>query len=137
MPKPLHRDEHLSAPLRRIRQQIAALDYICSGTLSYGTKKCGKPTCACAADPAAQHGPYYEWYRREGGRQVHTMVPTALGPLYEQAVQNYRKVRDLLRAWERESVRLMAALDEGKPARGKGFAQRRAARQRRSEREGA
>lgn len=56
---------------------------------------------------------------------MHTMVPTALGPHYEQAVQNYRKARDLLRAWERESVRAMATLIEHKSAGSNVFAPRR------------
>jgi hypothetical protein len=93
--------------LEEIRRRIAEIDYICSGTLLRRTKVCGKPGCACARDPRARHGPYYEWSRREKGRQVVTVIPVALAPSFHRAIRNYRRVLRLLRLWERESVRAM------------------------------
>ena len=95
--------------LAALRQQIAAVEYLCSGTLLRRRKRCGKAGCACAADPAARHGPYYEWSRREANRLVHTVLPPALAPAFAQAVRNHRRVRLLLRQWERESVRVLLA----------------------------
>ena len=51
--------------LRQARAQIAKIEFICSGTLFHRTKMCGKPNCACATDPKARHGPYFEWSRRK------------------------------------------------------------------------
>jgi hypothetical protein len=99
-----------AARLRTIQRRIAQLQYICSGTVSHQARQCGKPTCACAADPAAWHGPYYVWSRREEHRQVNTMLPQELGPFFEQAVENYRKLRDLLRVWERASAEALLAM---------------------------
>ena len=105
--------------LERIWKQIAALRYICSGTLMHKTKRCGRSSCACAHDESARHGPYYEWHRREDGRQVHSMVPNDVGPLFEQASENYRKLRSLLREWEKESARAMLTKSRRKPRKRK------------------
>ena len=105
--------------LRKLHKELAALGYICSGTLSHQTRSCGKPTCACAMDPAARHGPYYVWSRRENGRQVNTMLPNEVGPLFEQAVQNYRKLSELLRQWESVSAEAMTAEAPAKPQKKK------------------
>ena len=83
------------------------MDYVCSGTLVRRWKVCGKAVCRCHEDPAARHGPYYEWGYMEGGRQVHRMVSPAQAKLLRLAIRNYRTIRGLLRAWEAESVRLM------------------------------
>jgi len=98
--------------LEEIRRRVAALDYVCSGTLQRRTKVCGKPSCACARDPAARHGPYYEWSHREGGHTVYSVLPASLGPLLARAVRNYHRLRRLLRRWERESVRVLKARSE-------------------------
>ena len=57
-----------SSRIARIQRQVARMDLICSGTLLKRTKVCGKPNCRCARDPDAEHGPYYEWKRRENNR---------------------------------------------------------------------
>jgi hypothetical protein len=74
--------------IARLRERIARIDRLCSGTLLRRTKRCGKSGCRCAEDPAARHGPY--------------------------AIGNYRTVRRLLRAWENETVKLIDAELAGK-----------------------
>ena len=69
--------EGLRRRIEQIRRRITGMDYVCSGTLLKRTKVCGKPGCRCAQDPAARHGPYYEWSRLEGGRLVHSVLPPA------------------------------------------------------------
>jgi hypothetical protein len=93
--------------IARIHQAIQQLDLLCSGTLVKRTKICGKPGCRCAQDPAARHGPYYEWGYMKGGRQVHRMIPPGQAMLLRRSIANYRNVRRLLRRWEAETVRLM------------------------------
>jgi hypothetical protein len=95
--------------LRRLQAQILQLDLICSGTLYRRFRKCGKPSCRCASDPEARHGPYYQWSHMEDGRQVHANVSPTLARRLEQAQRNYRKVLRLLERWERESLRIIQA----------------------------
>jgi Family of unknown function (DUF6788) len=102
-------EQRIVRRLEQIRKEIAAIDYICSGTVSYQTKRCGKSQCVCARDPAARHGPYCGWHRQEDGRQVHSMIPEALAPRFQQANKNYRKLRQLLKEWEKTSAKILKA----------------------------
>jgi hypothetical protein len=94
-----------SARTRTIRRQIARLDLLCSGTLLARTKVCGKPTCRCATDPAAAHGPYYEWRRREEGALRHRIVTADEARLIAHGQENYQRLLTLLADWEIESLK--------------------------------
>lgn len=107
--------ESIEKRIEHLRERITALDYICSGTLLQRTKVCGKPTCRCAHDPTARHGPYYEWSRREQGRLVHSVLSSAQARRFVRAIRNYRRIQRLLEQWERESVRAIRAEIEEKP----------------------
>lgn len=93
--------------LRRIRKQITDLEHVCSGTLLQRTKVCGRATCPCATDPAARHGPYFEWSRWEDGHLVHTVLPRSAASAMARAIRNHRRLRRLMRLWEKESARVM------------------------------
>jgi hypothetical protein len=90
-----------------IRAAIAAFDSLCSGTLVRRTKLCGNPKCACATDPSARHGPYYEWGHMKGGKHVSRMVSPQQAAALRHAIANYRNVKALLREWEAETERLI------------------------------
>lgn len=93
----------------QVRQELALIDLMCSGTLLKRMKTCGSPTCRCAQDPAARHGPYYEWGHMRAGKLVHRLVSPEQAELLGQAINNYRKLKKLLRSWEAESERLIDA----------------------------
>ena len=93
--------------IRRIREALAEVDYLCSGTLLKRMMKCGKPACRCAEDPAARHGPYYEWGRMKAGKLIHRYVSPEQAEILRQAIANYRKMKKLMRAWEVETERLI------------------------------
>ena len=63
-------------------------------------KVCGKPNCRCASDPDARHGPYYEWGYMQDGKLVHRRVPAERAELMQHAIDNYKRVRELLHEWE-------------------------------------
>jgi hypothetical protein len=106
------RRQQTQARIARIREAIQAVDSLCSGTLLRRTKLCGKPGCRCARDGAARHGPYYEWGHMKGGKLVHRMVSARQAALVRAAIDNYRKVRRLLRAWEAETERIIEAEEQ-------------------------
>jgi hypothetical protein len=95
--------------IARIRDTLASVDYLCSGTLLERMKLCGKPGCRCAEDPAARHGPYYEWGHMQRGKLVHRTVSPQQAAILRLAIANYRKVKKLLRSWEVETERLIDA----------------------------
>jgi hypothetical protein len=92
-----------------IRQDLAAIDLLCSGTLLKRMKTCGSPGCRCAEDPAARHGPYYEWGHMKRGKLIHRLVSAEQAQLLGGAISNYRKLKKLLRTWETETERLIDA----------------------------
>lgn len=94
-----------------LREDLARFDYVCSGTLLRRMMKCGKATCRCQDDPAARHGPYYDWTRRVQGRFVHKMLSPEQADTVRKAIENYRAILGLLRAWERETTRVIEAAD--------------------------
>ena len=95
--------------IEKIRAAIGATDYLCSGTLYEHLSRCGKAGCRCAEDPAARHGPYYDWGHMQAGKLVRRRLSAAQALLMRQAIANYRKVKKLLRDWETETERLIEA----------------------------
>ena len=98
-----------------IREQLSQIEYLCSGTLLERTKMCGRPTCACATDPAARHGPYIEWGHMRGGKLVHRQVSPTQAQALRLAIDNNRKLKKLLRQWEEQTERLIDAEHNIKP----------------------
>lgn len=93
--------------IARIHEAIGAMEYLSSGTLLKRTKRCGNPRCACARDPAARHGPYYEWSYMKDGKLHHRTLSPEQAKLMRRAIANYRKVKRLLRLWEAQTQRLI------------------------------
>jgi len=103
-------DTHLAqaqAKITAIHQAVSAVQYLSSGTLLKRTKLCGNPRCHCATDPAARHGPYYEWSYLKAGKLRHRTLTPRQAQLMRLAIGNYRKVKKLLRAWEVQTQRLI------------------------------
>jgi hypothetical protein len=91
----------------RIHDVLSGMQYLSSGTLQKRTKRCGNPRCRCATDPAARHGPYYEWGYVNGGKLLHRTLTPQQAELMRLAIANHRKVKKLLKAWERQTLRLI------------------------------
>ena len=100
--------------VERLRRQIVAVELLCPGSLVRRFNTCGRPQCRCASDPAARHGPYYIWSRRESGRLVQTVASPAQAKVLERAIRNHRKVLELLARWGRESARRILATGKSK-----------------------
>jgi hypothetical protein len=103
------------ARIGRLRDTLATIDYLCSGTLLKSLMQCGKTSCRCHQDPAARHGPYYRWGHMKAGKLVHRYVSAEQARVLSQAIANYRKAKKLLRAWEVETERLIDAEAPRKP----------------------
>ena len=101
------REKQPNAAIDHIRQQIAQIDLVCTGTITERTKVCGKPNCRCATDPKARHGPYYEWTRQENGRFVHSVVSPEQAREITRGIKNYRRIMRLLGRWRRETTRAL------------------------------
>jgi len=106
-PAKLRARERAAELIEKIKQRIAQIDIACSGTLIRRMKVCGKAGCRCATDPAARHGPYYEWSRRDGKRLLHSIVSAAEANDLKTAIANFRRIQRLMKKWEAQSVKLI------------------------------
>jgi hypothetical protein len=95
--------------IEQIRADLGRIDLLCSGTLSERMMKCGKPNCHCQTDPAACHGPYYQWRHMRDNKIAQRYVTAAQAPILRQAIENHRFVLELLHSWEEETERLIDA----------------------------
>ena len=93
--------------ITEIQRALSEMQYLSSGTLLKRTKVCGTPRCHCATDPAARHGPYYEWSHLKAGKLRHRTLSPEQAGLMRLAIANHRKVKKLLRAWEVQTQRLI------------------------------
>jgi hypothetical protein len=101
--------------IQGIRSALSGFELLCSGTLSERMMKCGKPNCRCASDPAARHGPYFEWAHMRAGKPIHRYVTAPQARLLRQAIANYRQVKKLLREWEDNSEHIIDAEQSPSP----------------------
>jgi hypothetical protein len=95
--------------IAKIRESLASIDMLCSGTLLKRMMKCGKPNCRCAVNPEARHGPYFEWTHLKGGKLQHRYISAEQAERLAKAIANYRSAKKLMRAWEQETERLIDA----------------------------
>jgi hypothetical protein len=93
--------------IAEIHRALSQMQYLSSGTLLKRTKVCGNPRCHCATDPAARHGPYYEWSYLKAGKLRHRTLSPEQAGLMRLAIANHRKAKKLLRAWEAQTQRLI------------------------------
>ena len=101
--------------IESIRAKLVEFELLCSGTLSQRMMKCGKPNCRCASDPAARHGPYYQWARMRAGKPAHRYVSEQQAHILRQAIDNYQLVKKMLREWEKNTERLIDQMQPPKP----------------------
>lgn len=93
--------------IAEIQKSISAMEHLSSGTLLKRMKICGNPRCHCASDPAALHGPYYEWSYLKGGKLRHRTLNPDQAKIMRLAIANYRKTKKLLRDWETQTLHLI------------------------------
>ena len=93
--------------IAEIKRSLSSLEHLSSGTLLKRMKVCGNPCCHCANDPAARHGPYYEWSYLKGGKLRHRTLTPEQADIMRLAIANYRKAKKLLRAWEAQTLNLI------------------------------
>ena len=81
-----------------IFEEMIQLGLLCSGKLYERYMQCGKKNCRCHdSEEPKLHGPYYEWVRRIGGKQVGRILRP--GPELEKVkagIENYNRFQGLL-----------------------------------------
>ena len=81
---------------RELARQLADIGYIASGSVALRFNRCGKPSCACHADPPKLHGPYWQWTAKVDGKTVNRRLTEQQADLYNEWIANDRHARALL-----------------------------------------
>ena len=125
-----NRQAQLEAKIDVLKQELMTLGDLRPGTLSEQYNVCGKPGCACKADPPRKHGPYYQVSFTWQGRSHTQFVRQENVATTRQQLRNYARLRTLVEAWIAAGLEL-AALRFGtapvQPRGGRKAAARRAA----------
>jgi hypothetical protein len=93
--------------ITEIQRTISSMKYLSSGTLLKRMKVCGNPRCHCASDPAARHGPYFEWSYLKAGKLHHRTLTPEQAEIMRLAIANQRKAKKLMRVWEAQTLNLI------------------------------
>lgn len=93
--------------IAEIQRTLSGMEYLSSGTLLKRMKVCGNPRCHCASDPAARHGPYFEWSYLKAGKLHHRTLTPDQAEVMRLAIANQRKAKKLMRVWEAQTLNLI------------------------------
>ena len=78
-----------------IQAALGQIGFCLPGTITIRRARCGKPRCACAADPPSLHGPYIQWTRTVNGKTVTRLLTPAQYQAYAPWFGNARRLRAL------------------------------------------
>jgi hypothetical protein len=91
-----------------IAAALGQIGYTLPGSITIRRTRCGKPRCACTADPPALHGPYIQWTRTVNGKTVTRTLTQAQYDTYASWLANARRLRTLAAELEALSLKEMA-----------------------------
>ena len=91
-----------------IEAALGQIGFCLPGTITIRRARCGKPRCACAADPPALHGPYIQWTRTVNGKTVTRTLTPAQYQAYAPWFANTRRLRALTAELQALSLKEMA-----------------------------
>lgn len=83
---------------QEIQTEISQLGLMRQGSLSESYRKCGKPSCHCAREDGAKHGPIYILTRKdEHQKTVAQAIPPDFLDITRDQIQEYQRFRALCR----------------------------------------
>ena len=90
---------------QEVKAQIDSLGYILQGSLRERWMTCGKQGCRCYEDPAARHGPYYQWSWAEERKTRSIYLAAERAQRCREWIQNHRALEKLLKRMRAISLR--------------------------------
>ncbi|MGH8989317.1 MAG: DUF6788 family protein [Acidimicrobiales bacterium] len=103
MRQPNARDDEARA---KIAARLAEAGFALPGSLIERTARCGKPNCACRADPPKLHGPYHQWTRKIDGKTTTVNLTDEQLQRYGPWLTEAQRLRKLLSQLEEMTLRL-------------------------------
>jgi len=109
MPKPNPDTKPWAATRRGLAAELGQIDGVLPGSVIRRHMRCGKPGCACKADPPALHGPYIQWTRTVDGKTVTRFLTEDELARYRPWFSNARRLKELVAKLEIASVHALEA----------------------------
>ena len=81
---------------RNLLGELSTLGFISAGSVALRYNRCGKPSCACHADPPRPHGPYWQWTAKVNGKTVNRRLSEREAQLYQEWIDNDRHLRRVI-----------------------------------------
>lgn len=110
-PAPTQKEQ---ARKRALLAEIDRMGWFLRGSLLQVANRCGKPGCACKADPPRMHGPYWQWTRKVSGKTVSVRLTDAQARLVRDWIENGkdvdRKLTELEELAYQVTERILAAV---------------------------
>jgi hypothetical protein len=116
MPKPDPDNRPWAATRHGLADQLSHIDGLLAGSVVVRHMRCGKPTCACKAEPPALHGPYIQWTRSVGGKTVTRFLTAEQLARYQDWFDNARRLKELIAKIEIASLHAFDAEQRHNPA---------------------
>src|SRR5260370_12910606 len=91
-----------------ITAALGQIGFCLPGSITIRHARCGKPRCACAADPPSLHGPYIQRTRTVNGKTVTRLLTPAQYQAYAPWFPNARRLPALAAELEALSLQEMA-----------------------------
>ena len=101
-----------AATRKALAEALAEIDGLLPGSVVVRQVRCGKPNCACKADPPRLHGPYTQWTRTVGGKTVTKILTNEQLARYQPWFDNSRRLKDLVAKLEIVSLQAVKTADE-------------------------
>src|SRR5438093_9176182 len=76
--------------------EIARTGDVLPGSITERLTRCGRPGCACQADPPRRHGPYSQWTRKVANKTVSKYLNNDQADEYRRWIDNDRRIRELV-----------------------------------------
>src|SRR5712692_11792324 len=92
---PASADRSAARARAAIQAALGQIGFALPGSIVIRRTRCGKPGCACKADPPALHGPYIQWTRTVNGKTVTRQLTPAQYHTYAHWLDNARRLRAL------------------------------------------
>jgi hypothetical protein len=108
----VHLDPDQRTEARQIASELAAIartGMVLPGSIVERHTRCGRPNCACHADPPRRHGPYWQWTRKVANRTVGRWLSADQRHDYQPWIDNDRRLRELLTRLEAIGVAALEA----------------------------
>lgn len=93
----------------RLRRSLAAIGFVCKGSMVRRHMPCGRSGCRCAEGPDNWHGPYYQWTRKVRGKTITVRLTPEEAQLMSSYVRNDRQLRRVVAQMRTISLKVVQA----------------------------